>query len=216
MSSNRNRILSLVLLGVLAAGGTYFLGSGQEPPAEKPPRAAEPGPEPSAAQSPVSVPESAEVQSPRDNEKGEGVLSERKAAPAEAEISEDETSSFEEDELPSDYEILTQSAMDFPNMKELDPEDPAYDPRLEAHQAFAPMEKDLLVADPLDPAAWRRALDRHRLRNTGVSKRAEFLRKSGHPQMAEDLMVEWSRVYGTWQARAYGRSGPPGHKSPPR
>ena len=72
------------------------------------------------------------------------------------------------------------------------------------------MEQTLMDLDNLSPETWREALDIHRLRNAGIPRRAEFLRKSGHPDAAEELLLEWSRVYGTWQARAYGRSGPPG------
>lgn len=112
--------------------------------------------------------------------------------------------------LPEDYTPLAEGALDFPTMKELDPTDPSYDAKIEAQQTFHPMEQTLLAADPLDPSAWRKALEQHRLRNAGIAKRAQFLQKSGHPGEAEDLIMEWNRVYGTWQARAYGRSGPPG------
>jgi len=120
------------------------------------------------------------------------------------------------DGLQEDYRALALGALDFPDMKAIDPADPSYDPRLEAQQAFAPMEADLLAADPLDSGAWRDALERHKLRNLGVSKRAQFLRESGQPELAEDLVLEWGKIYGTWQARAYGRAGPPGYKSPER
>ena len=120
------------------------------------------------------------------------------------------------DGLQEDHRTLALGALDFPDMKEIDPADPSYDPRLEAQQAFAPMEADLLAADPLDSVAWRDALERHKLRNLGVSKRAQFLRESGQPELAEELVLEWGKIYGTWQARAYGRAGPPGYKSPER
>jgi len=108
---------------------------------------------------------------------------------------------------------LCGDTIEYPTMKELDPEDPTYNPKIEARQAFHPMEQTLLEADPLDRQAWRDALSEHKLRNAGVSKRAQFLRQSGYPDAAQDLLEEWGRVYGSWQARAYGRAGPPGHRS---
>lgn len=130
--------------------------------------------------------------------------------------SDEDPEAYHEDGLATEYWPLAIGALDFPVQKELDLGDPNYDPRTEAQQAFAPMEKDLMAADPLDPAAWKAALEVHRERNLGVSKRAAFLRKSGYPDEATELMTEWSRIYGSWQARAYGRAGPPGYKSPPR
>ena len=112
--------------------------------------------------------------------------------------------------LPTEFLPLTEGAMAHRRMVELTPEDSSYDARLEAQQTFQPMEQTLMDLDSLSPETWREALEIHRLRNAGIPRRAEFLRKSGHPDAAEDLLLEWSRVYGTWQARAYGRSGPPG------
>ena len=40
-------------------------------------------------------------------------------------------------------------------------------------------------------------------------RRADFLRGSGQPEAGGDLMVEWSRLYGHYQGRAYGRNPPP-------
>jgi hypothetical protein len=120
------------------------------------------------------------------------------------------------DGLQEEHRSLAMGALNFPDMKSLDPDDPSYDPRLEAQQTFAPMEADLLAADPLDSVAWREALERHKLRNLSVTKRAQFLRQSDQPEAAEELVLEWGKIYGTWQARAYGRAGPPGYKSPER
>ena len=214
MSTERSRIISLTLLGVLVAAGAYVL-SGQEelPPPESSLTSTDTDP-PTDALKPRAGTESAQAQAETDGEESKRATTSNKVAHLGSEVWEDEPD--EADALPSTFESLAQGALDFPNMKEIDPSDPSYDPRLEAQQAFAPMEQDLMEADPLGPDAWREALETHQLRNSGVSKRAQFLRKSGHPELAEDLMVEWGRVYGSWQARAYGRVGPPGYKSPPR
>lgn len=214
MSNERSRIISVTLAGVLVAAGAYFLSGQEEAPqgsGSLTPSHADP---PADAPKPRAGRGTAPIQAETDHEEMEGATAPDKVAHLGAEVWEDEPN--EADALPSTFEPLAQGALDFPNMKEVDPSDPSYDPRLEAQQAFAPMEQELMEADPLDPDAWREALETHQLRNSGVSKRAQFLRKSGHPELAEDLMIEWGRVYGSWQARAYGRAGPPGYKSPPR
>jgi len=215
MSTERSRIISLTLLGVLVAAGAYVLSGKEEvPPPESALTSTDTDP-PTDALKPRAGRESAQAQAEADEEQSKGAAP-NKAAHLGSEVWEDEADPDEADALPSTFESLAQGALEFPNMKEIDPSDASYDPRLEAQQAFAPMEQDLMEADPLGPDAWREALETHQLRNSGVSKRAQFLRKSGHPELAEDLMVEWGRVYGSWQARAYGRVGPPGYKSPPR
>jgi hypothetical protein len=218
MSNTRSRLSAFVALAVVATGGAYWLttdpGPGGEPSPEdlRVPETAGVAPTTSEAAPPSA---SAEPNGRPDGANSEVSASEIELQTAESEVGRTEDPPEEEGGAPWDYEPMAQGSLDFPNMRELDPTDPAYDPHVEAQQAFAPMEQDLLAADPLDPSAWREALERHKLRNAGVSKRAQFLLKSGHPELAEDLLIEWSRVYGSWQARAYGRAGPPGYKSPP-
>jgi hypothetical protein len=216
MSTERSRIISLTLAGVLVAAGAYFLSGQEEVPPPDSSLTSTDADSPTDALKPRAGTESPQAQAETDEEQSEGATAPNRVAHLGSEVWEDEVDPNKADALPSTFEPLAQGALDFPNMKEVDPSDPSYDPRLEAQQAFAPMEQDLMEADPLDPDAWREALETHQLRNSGVSKRAQFLRKSGHPELAEDLMVEWGRVYGSWQARAYGRAGPPGYKSSPR
>jgi len=80
-----------------------------------------------------------------------------------------------------------------------------YDSVVEAQQLFAPFEDTLMETDPLTPEAWKAALETHRERNGGVMKRADFLRQSGYADEGGEMMVEWSRLYGVYQAKAYGR-----------
>lgn len=105
---------------------------------------------------------------------------------------------------------LTDGVMELPRMGEMAADDAGYDPVIEARQIFHPFEQTLLGADPLDPESWRAAQEQHDLRNEGASRKAEFLRRSGHPDAARELMLEWSRLNGVWQARAYGRPHRPG------
>jgi len=105
---------------------------------------------------------------------------------------------------------LTPGVMELPRMGEMAADDEDYDPVIEARQIFWHFEQTLLEADPLDPESWRAAQEQHSLRNEGASRRAEFLRRSGHPEAASELMLEWSRLNGIWQARAYGRPHRPG------
>ncbi len=106
-------------------------------------------------------------------------------------------------------EALSAEAVVKPKMNEMDPGSTDYDPMVEAHQLFAPFEDTLRAAEPLDPTAWKAALEQHRDRNGGVMRRAEFIRASGYPDKAGDLMIEWSRLYGIYQAQAYGRPPTP-------
>ena len=219
MNSLRIRLLTLALLGVGVAGGSYLLNAQSGDSPIEPPAPADPP----ADSSPRSPSTPAEKPSDSDRAEAEGDEEQSERIPASNEVSQlgagrppDPSREDSSEDSTTFFESLTEGAMDFPNMKELDPSESAYDPRLEAQQAFAPMEDDLLAAEPLGPEDWRQALETHRLRNAGVSKRAQYLRESGHPELAEDLIAEWGRVYGTWQARAYGRAGPPGYKSPQR
>lgn len=100
---------------------------------------------------------------------------------------------------------LTQAAREQPLMTEVGPDDVRYDSVVEAAQLFAPFEDTLLETDPLTPEAWKAALETHRERNGGVMKRADFLRQSGFADEAGEMMIEWSRLYGLYQAKAYGR-----------
>jgi hypothetical protein len=102
-------------------------------------------------------------------------------------------------------ESLTAEARRRPLMSEIGPNDVRYSSITEAHQIFAPFEDTLQEADPLTPDLWKAALETHRERNAGVLKRADFLRRSGYPEEAGEMMVEWSRLYGLYQAKAYGR-----------
>ena len=219
MSSSRSRLFSLVTLAVLAAGSVYLLSSGESPEAGaspedlRTPKTTAPAPT-TEPQAPPS--DSPQAGSPSEETATEAISTEDELRNDDSGVARADPPEHEGAPPLRDYEPMTLGALDFPDMKGLDPTDPAYDPHVEAQQAFAPMERDLLDAEPLDAAAWRGALERHKLRNAGVSRRAQFLRESGHPELAEDLIIEWGRVYGSWQARAYGRAGPPGYKSPPR
>lgn len=112
--------------------------------------------------------------------------------------------------LAAEDGALTAGALDLPRMGALAVDDEGYDPVIEARQIFHPFEQTLLDADPLDPDTWRAAQEQHALRNEGALRRADFLRRSGHPEEARELMLEWSRLNGIWQARAYGRPHRPG------
>ncbi len=107
--------------------------------------------------------------------------------------------------LLGDGTTLTEDARTQPDMREIGPDDARYNPLTEAQQLFAPFEDTLRETDPLTPEAWKAALEVHRERNLGVMKRADFLRQSGYPEEGGELMVEWSRLYGIYQAQAYGR-----------
>ena len=113
-------------------------------------------------------------------------------------------------ELASGGGALTEGVMELPVMGELPADDERYDPAVEAQQIFHPFEQTLLQADPLDPDSWRAAQEQHALRNERSWRRADFLRRSGYTEEASDLMLEWSRLNGIWQARAYGRPHRPG------
>lgn len=105
---------------------------------------------------------------------------------------------------------LTAGVTDLPAMGELPPDDEDYDPTVEAQQIFHPFEQTLLELAPLDPESWRAAQEQHALRNERSWRRAEFLRRSGYTEEAGELMLEWARLNGIWQARAYGRPHRPG------
>ena len=214
MNLNRGRLLLVAGLSVFVMAAIYRASS----PTDPQPTSENPSPNETSTQVDSTAqadPEGSESTSIRQDEGVQPDQSEedvRSAIPDEALAPQEEPV----DGLQEDYRALAIGALDFPDMKAIDPADPSYDPRLEAQQAFAPMEADLLASEPLDSVAWRDALERHKLRNLGVTKRAQFLRESGQPELAEDLVLEWGKIYGTWQARAYGRAGPPGYKSPER
>jgi len=211
--------MTLVILGVGLAGASYLLnaqpGDSSEELPTTTPRPSDPS-RPSADSVTPPPSDSAQGRAENELENRDGIPPSAEASHLGAGRAEVQSPDDSAEDSTVLFEPLTDGATDFPNMKEIDPGESAYDPRLEAQQAFAPMEEDLLAADPLGPEDWRQALETHRLRNAGVSKRAQYLRESGHPELAEDLIAEWGRVYGTWQARAYGRAGPPGYKSPQR
>ncbi len=111
--------------------------------------------------------------------------------------------------MVEDGSPITEAARREPKMSEMDPADDRYDPIVDAQQLFAPFEDTLLAAPELTPAVWKAALEQHQDRNLGPMRRAEFLRESGQAEAGGDLMLEWSRLYGHYQARAYGRTPPP-------
>ena len=214
------RLLFWGALGVVALGAALY---STEPPsvdAEFEPRVVEESDKEATTQPTTEASTAASDRAPKSTNKdtrvGRPLGTSASPATNGVSASDQDPETYDDGGLATDYWPLAIGALDFAVQKELDLGDPNYDPRIEAQQAFAPMERDLLAADPLDPAAWKAALKIHRERNLGVSKRAAFLRKSGYPDEATELMTEWSRIYGSWQARAYGRAGPPGYKSPPR
>ncbi len=214
MNKSRRAITSLAVAALLLAGFLYqrSLGEPQEP-----------------ADSESSRPDSSPDSSERDSEEPvESPVLPYEAPPgssgsgtSEAEPSKEDQEPPTDpldavdtaaDELSPDLRAMiehggpyTDEAMERPVMKELEPADPDYDPIAEAHQTFHAFEQTLLAADPLDSVSWKAALAEHQERNAGVMRRADFLRRSGHSDDARDLMLEWSRLYGIYQARAYGR-----------
>jgi hypothetical protein len=106
-------------------------------------------------------------------------------------------------------EPLTAQAAAKPDMAELGPDHDDYDAIDEAHQLFHDFEEALRASQPLDPTAWKDALAEHKETNAKVIARAGELRREGHPDEAHDLMTEWSRLYGLYQAQAYGRAPHP-------
>jgi|GEM_PF-6689070 len=106
-------------------------------------------------------------------------------------------------------ESLTAEAMQRPDMSTLDAKDDDYDAIDEAHQLFNPFEQTLRAAQPLTPEAWKAAMTEHKEDNGAVIARAGDLRRAGHPEEAGEMMMEWSRLYGLYQAQAYGRAPHP-------
>lgn len=96
-------------------------------------------------------------------------------------------------------------AMKLPKMRELDPDDPRYDPVSEAQQHFHPYEEALREAQPLDPDKWRSLLTEFKDHNAEVIARAGDLRRAGHPEDAREFMLEYARLQKHYQAQAYGR-----------
>ena len=106
-------------------------------------------------------------------------------------------------------QAFTDEAAAAPDMAGMNPDDEAYDPLTEARQIFHEFETDLLGHQPLNPAVFRQLLKKHKETNGNILRRAEVLRKAGHPEDAADMMGEWSRLYGHYQAQAYGRGPVP-------
>ncbi len=102
-------------------------------------------------------------------------------------------------------QAFTDEAAGMQDMSTLDPDDEAYDPLTEARQIFHDFEDDLRGHQPLNPPVFKQLLKKHKERNGDILKRADALRKAGHPEYAADMMGEWSRLYGHYQAQAYGR-----------
>ncbi len=92
-----------------------------------------------------------------------------------------------------------------PVMASLTVDDPAYDAKIDAKQHFAPFEAALQANEPLNAPIFKTLIGEHKEQNSKVLKRAEFLRASGHPRVAADLIAEWGRMWNHYQAQAYGR-----------
>lgn len=95
------------------------------------------------------------------------------------------------------------------DMRSLPAGDPRYDAITEAGQIFAGFEEALRAARPLDAARFRKVGSEWKERNRAVLERAQELRKAGRAEDAKVVMEEWSRLYGIYQAEAYGRAPPP-------
>ncbi len=102
-------------------------------------------------------------------------------------------------------QAFTDEAAGMQDMSALDPEDDAYDPLTEARQIFHDFENDLRGHQPLNPPVFKQLLKKHKETNAEILRRADALRKAGQPEYAADMMGEWSRLYGHYQAQAYGR-----------
>jgi hypothetical protein len=102
-------------------------------------------------------------------------------------------------------EPLTSGHDEYPNMAELAPDDPEYSPVAEAHQLFAPFEAALIAQEPLDPNKYKALITEFKDQNLKVLKRAEWMRKSGHPDVAGEMIGEWGRLFDHYKAQAYGR-----------
>ena len=217
MSTSRRAITSLAVAGLLLAGLLYqrSLSESQAPEAtSSSPEAPSPEDSSTASQDPTETSGPAEVAEAPSRGRVPS-----QAEPEETEEDPTDRSDVPEDaaeELPPELRAMvegggpyTDEAMEYPVMKELELTDPHYDPVTEARQTFHAFEQTLLAADPLDPVSWKAALAEHQVRNAGVMRRADFLRRSGQEEDARDLMLEWSRLYGIYQARAYGRPTTP-------
>jgi hypothetical protein len=208
----------LLALGIALIGSLlyHYVGPGADEPAPVP-TPARIAPTPRAARTaPARIVAPPDADADGDEERDDGEALDREVAlPGRHSDGRERDPDHPWAALAEDDAPLTDASVDQPKMGEMDPADPAYDPMVEAQQIFHPFEQTLMDADPLDPTAWKAALDEHRTRNGGVLRRADWLRRSGYPEDARDLMLEWSRLYGVWQARAYGRPGPPGFNSPP-
>lgn len=104
---------------------------------------------------------------------------------------------------------FTADAAKQPDMRGISPNDPKYDPIVDADQLFHGFEEALRAARPLDATRFRKLVGEWKERNRGVLDRAQELRKAGHPEASRAVMEEWSRLWGIYQAEAYGRAPPP-------
>jgi hypothetical protein len=94
-------------------------------------------------------------------------------------------------------------------MESLPVGDPAYSAQIEARQIFAPFEAAMAAAEPLNPGTYKALLSEFKDDNMKVLKRAEWLRKGGHPDAATELITEWGRLFDHYKAQAYGRGPVP-------
>ena len=106
-------------------------------------------------------------------------------------------------------DALTAGAGEHPPMAALDVADPAYSATVDAQQLFAPFEAGLLAAEPLTPTSYKQVLVEFKDQNMKVLKRADWLRRDGHPDDAAALMQEWGRLFDHYKAQAYGRGAVP-------
>ncbi len=106
-------------------------------------------------------------------------------------------------------DLLTAGQENHPAMESLDATDARYSATIEARQLFAPFEQALVAEEPLNPGIYKALLTEYKDQNTKVIKRADWLRKSGQPDAATDLMAEWGRLFDHYKAQAYGRGQVP-------
>lgn len=89
---------------------------------------------------------------------------------------------------------LTGAALTAAWMPSLSPDDPAWDPRVEARQRFSSLELEAATLQTDDPETFSKLIRDHADDVEAMTSRALDLRGAGHDERARHLEDEWARL----------------------
>lgn len=89
---------------------------------------------------------------------------------------------------------LTGAAMSAAWMPSMSPDDPAWDPRVEARQRFSSLEFEATTLQTDDPETFSKLMRDHADDVEAMTSRALDLRGAGHDESARHLEDEWARL----------------------